>query len=203
MQVSDQTMKTVRLGAWGILALVILAFTWVQFLSPRVEQSIAETMGRGDYQLTGTDGSVFTQDTLIGEPTAVFFGFTHCPEVCPTTLGDIATWQYEITGSDTETAFRAYFVTVDPERDTLDVLDDYVSWAPGVTGLTGSREDIDKAIKSFAIYARRVPGDEENYNIDHSAYVLLFDADGRLFEPISYGEGVDRAVAKIKRMLAG
>lgn len=202
MQISDQTMKAVRLGAWGILGLVLLAVAWIQFLSSRLEETLSDTLGRGDYRLTATDGTVFTQETLIGEPTAVFFGFTHCPEVCPTTLGDIATWQYELTGSDTETAIRAYFVTIDPERDTVDVLDDYVSWAPGVTGLTGSRADIDKAIKSFAIYARRVPGDEENYNMDHSALVLLFDEDGRMFEPIGYGEGVDRAVDKIKRLLA-
>lgn len=186
---------------WGLVALALLAVAWIQLISPRLEQSITDTLGQGDYELVGTDGSIFTEDTLKGTPSAVFFGFTHCPAVCPTTLGDIATWQYEITGSDTETAFRAFFVTIDPERDTVDVLDDYVSWAPGVTGITGSREEIDKAIKAFAIYARRVPGNDENYNMDHTASVLLFDEDGNLFEPIGYGEGVDRAVAKIKRML--
>jgi len=201
MQISNQNLKTIRWATWAIVALAMIGVAWVQFLSPRLEQTITDTLGRGDYALTGTDGSTFTQDTLRGEPTAIFFGFTHCPEVCPTTLGDIATWQYELTGSDTETAFRAFFVTIDPERDTVDVLDDYVSWAPGVVGLTGSRAEIDKAIKAFAIYARRVPGNEENYNMDHTASVLLFDEDGSLFEPIGYGEGVDRAVAKIKRML--
>ncbi|SEV87508.1 protein SCO1/2 [Cognatiyoonia koreensis] len=201
MDFSDETMKKIRLGAWALVALALLGMAWVQFLSPRLEQSITDTLGRGDYELVATDGTVFTEESLKGGPTAIFFGFTHCPEVCPTTLGDIATWQYELTGSDTETAFRAYFITVDPERDTVEVLDDYVSWAPGVVGLTGSREEIDKAIKAFAIYARRVPGNEENYNMDHTASVLLFDADGKLFEPIGYGEGVDRAVAKIQRLL--
>lgn len=202
MDASNQTMKTVRWAMWGLVAVALAIIGWFQFLSPRLEQGIADTLGRGEYELVGTDGSRFTQDTLQGAPTAVFFGFTHCPEVCPTTLGDIATWQYELTGSDTEQAIRAYFITIDPERDTVDVLKDYVSWAPGVTGITGSREEIDKAIKAFAVYARRVPGNEENYNMDHSASVLLFDENGSLFEPIGYGEGVDRAVAKIKRLLA-
>jgi protein SCO1/2 len=196
-------MKTFRIALWGLVAVALIAVGWFQFLGPKAQESIADTLGQGDYTLVGTDGSTFTQETLKGAPTAIFFGFTHCPEVCPTTLGDIATWQYEITGNDTDQAFRAYFVTIDPERDTVDVLDDYVSWAPGVVGLTGSREEIDKAIKAFAIFARRVPGNDENYNMDHTASVLLFDEDGKLFEPIGYGEGVDRAVAKIKRMLAG
>lgn len=186
---------------WGLVALALAAVAWFQLISPRLDQSIASTLSRGDYVLTGTDGSTFTQDTLQGAPSAVFFGFTHCPEVCPTTLGDIATWQYELTGSDTDVAIRAFFVTVDPERDTIDVLDDYVSWAPGVVGISGSREEIDKALKAFAIYARRVPGNDENYNMDHTASVLLFDENGDLFEPIGYGEGVERAVAKIQRLL--
>ena len=201
METSKDTLKTIRLAMWGLVALALLAVLWFKVLSPSVEESITDTLGRGDYELVGTDGSTFTAETLQGAPSAVFFGFTHCPEVCPTTLGDIATWQYELTGNDTDQAIRAFFITIDPERDTIDILDDYVSWAPGVVGVTGSREEIDKALKAFAIYARRVPGNEENYNMDHTASVLLFDENGKLFEPIGYGEGVERAVAKINRML--
>lgn len=201
MEISQSTLKMIRIAMWGLVALALFAVAWVRVISPYFEESIADTLGKGDYALVGTDGAPFTEETLQGTPSAVFFGFTHCPEVCPTTLGDIATWQYELTGSDTEQAIRAFFITIDPERDTVDVLDDYVSWAPGVVGVTGSREEIDKAIKSFAIYARRVPGNEENYNMDHTASVLLFDEDGKLFEPIGYGEGVERSVAKIKRLL--
>ena len=201
MEISSDSLKNLRRAMWGLVALALLAVGWVQFGADKVKGSIATTLGQGAYTLQGTDGSVFTADTLQGAPTAIFFGFTHCPEVCPTTLGDIATWQYELTGNDTDSAIRAYFITVDPERDTIDVLDDYVSWAPGVVGLSGSREEIDKAISAFKVYARRVPGNDENYNIDHSAMVLLFDEDGVLFEPIGYGEGTDRAVAKIKRLI--
>jgi protein SCO1/2 len=130
----------------------------------------------------------------------VFFGFTRCPDVCPTTLGDIATWQ-EALGEDGP--IRVFFITVDPERDTPEVLADYVSRAPGVTGVTGSPAEIAKAIKAFRIYASKVPLDKGNYTMDHSAMVLLFDENGRLFEPIGYQEDFDRAVDKIRRLMAG
>jgi len=93
-----------------------------------------------------------------------------------------------------------YYVTVDPERDTAEILGDYVSWAPGVVGVTGSVEEIQKAKAAFGVFSRKVPGGGENYNVDHTATVLLFDKNGNLFEPIGYGEGVERAVAKIQRM---
>lgn len=192
------TTRTKRLAIAGLIAVLgALAAAWF-VLVPRLTEEIADDFGRGDYSLNSTDGSTFTQDTLQGSPSAVFFGFTHCPEVCPTTLGDIATWQEEL-GSDGP--LRTYFVTVDPERDTAEVLGDYVGWVPGVTGVTGSRAEIDKAIKAFKIFARKIPLEGDGYTMDHSAYVLLFDADGKMFEPIGYQEDYTRAIAKIRRLL--
>lgn len=202
MQLSEQTLKTIRLGSWGLVLVAVLVVAWFRFLAPQVEGSIADRIGRGDYVLETTTGEPFTQASLQGQPTGVFFGFTHCPLVCPTTLGDIATWQYELFGDDPDPDMQFYFVTVDPERDTVDILGDYVSWAPGVTGVTGTPEEVQKALKAFAIYAQKVPQDDGGYDMNHFASVLLFDANGNLFEPIGYGEGVDRAVAKIKRLLA-
>lgn len=123
--------RTIRIA---IVALLVTA---------AILTKVADTIGRGDYVLTATDGTTFTEDTLQGSPSAVFFGFTHCPEVCPTTLGDIATWQEQL---GTKEPLRVYFVTVDPERDTMEMLGGYVGWVPGVIGVTGSREEIDKAI---------------------------------------------------------
>lgn len=100
------------------------------------------------------DGFGFTEETLEGTPLAVFFGFTHCPEVCPATLGDVAGWQEDLTDDGEE--LRVSFVTVDPERDTAEVLDDHVSWVPGVVGVTGSRKEVDKAIRSFRVCAQKV-----------------------------------------------
>lgn len=196
-------LNKVALGLWAAVAVVGLsAASWVWVLEPRLNQSVASVLGRGDYELVTTDGSVFTEATLKGSPSAVFFGFTHCPEVCPTTLGDIAVWQ-DILQEEGQDPLRTYFVTVDPKRDTPEMLRDYVSWAPGVTGVSGSQEEIDKAIRAFRIFAREVPLDNGGYTMDHSAMVLLFDENGSLFEPIGYQEGTERAMSKIRRLING
>ncbi len=176
-----------------------LAFIWVQVIAPR-DAAMASTVGIGEYRLTATDGSDFTQATLTGAPSAVFFGFTHCPEVCPTTLGDIATWTEEL-GSEAED-LRIYFVTVDPERDTVDVLGDYVGWVPGVVGVSGTPEEVQKAIQAFKVYAAKVPLKDGGYTMDHSAMVLLFDDEGRFTVPIRYQEDFDSAVGKLRKLLS-
>ncbi|MBR9764110.1 MAG: SCO family protein [Rhodobacteraceae bacterium] len=191
--------KGLTLALWILAALAVLAFAGIKLIQPMLNRTLADDLGRGDYELVTTSGETFTEDSLRGEPTAVFFGFTHCPEVCPTTLGDIATWQEELGEAD---QLRVYFVTVDPERDDVDTLRDYVSWAPGVSGVSGSRAEIDKAIKAFRVYARRVPLEDSDYTMDHSASVLLFDDRGRFFEPIGYQEDYARVIDKIRRMLA-
>ncbi|VCU58646.1 Cytochrome oxidase biogenesis protein Sco1/SenC/PrrC, putative copper metallochaperone [Tritonibacter mobilis] len=202
---SEAGMTTIRrkylvIGVlWGLALLALIPFTWSRWGSATVNDSLANSIGPGDYRLTTTSGAVFTEDTLKDGPTAVFFGFTHCPEVCPTSLGDIAAFQDEL---GPEEQIRVYFVTVDPERDQLDQLRDYVTWAPGVEGVSGSREEIDKAIRAFRIYARKVPLEDGGYTMDHSANILLFDQNGRFFEPIGYREETDRAVEKIRRMSA-
>jgi protein SCO1/2 len=186
----------------GLALLALLAAVWVLALAPRFDRTVADSLGHGDYALVTTDGGSFTQDTLKGEPSAVFFGFAHCPEVCPTTLGDIAGWQ-DMLAQEGQGPLRTFFVTVDPERDTPEMLRDYVSWAPGVTGVSGPPDEIAKALRAFRIYAQKVPLDGGGYTMDHSALVLLFDARGRFFEPIGYQEETARAMDKIHRLLEG
>ncbi len=191
--------QVLTIALWTLALAALAAVAWLRLIAPLMERGMAETIGPGDYRLATTSGEAFTAETLKGSPSAVFFGFTHCPEVCPTTLGDIAAFQ-EALGEDDR--LRVYFVTVDPERDSVEQLRDYVSWAPGVAGVSGPREEIDKAIQAFRIYARRVPLDEGGYTMDHSANILLFDRRGRFFEPIGYQEPLERAVAKIRRLNA-
>jgi protein SCO1 len=193
--------KWIAAALWGLVALALCAVLWFGFAAPRLRTTVADTLGQGDYRLVATDGSEFTEDTLKGNPSAVFFGFTHCPEVCPTTLGDIAAWQDALGGDGAR--LRAFFVTVDPERDTQELLDGYVSWVPGVTGVTGTAEEVEKAVKAFRIYARKVPLDGGDYTMDHSALVLLFDEDGRFVEPIGYREDPDMALGKLRNLVSG
>ncbi|PYE84873.1 SCO family protein [Pseudoroseicyclus aestuarii] len=196
------TMRLVGIALWTLVALAVAGVLWLQFGSGRgTSAQLGAPLGQGDYSLVTTEGEPFTQATLEGQPTAVFFGFTHCPEVCPTTLGDIAAWQEDV--SDLDQDLRVFFVSIDPDRDTPEVLEDYVSWAPGVTGVTGTQEEVDAAAKAFRIYARKVPLEGGDYTMDHSALVLLFDEEGRFVEPIQYQEDYAVAEGKIRTLLEG
>ena len=193
----NTTLRWIAATATVLIGALLIATLWIAVLRPESAPQLGPPMGQGDYALTMTDGGTFTPETLEGAPSLVFFGFTHCPEVCPTTLGDIGAMQaaLEEEGAD---PIRTFFVTVDPERDSADLLGEYVGWVEDVTGVTGSREEIDKAISSFRIYAAKVPLEDGDYTMDHSASILLFDADGRFVTPISYQEATDSAVAKIR-----
>ena len=189
--------RHLRLGLLaGVLAATCLS------ASPMAQaEPVTDRLGHGDYVLAATDGGTFTEDALKGVPSAVFFGFTHCPDICPTTLGDIAVGR-DVLGPEAE-ELRFWFVTADPERDTIDLLRNYVSWTPGVTGATGSPEEVAKAIAAFRVYVNKVPFDDGDYTIDHSALVLLFGRDGRFADVIRYQEPPEDAVAKLRLLLTG
>jgi protein SCO1/2 len=187
--------KKLRLLLWGLVGINLAALAWVGIVSPRINQNVLDTLGQGDYALQTTSGAVFTDDVLAEGPTMVFFGFTHCPDVCPTTLGDILTWQDTVPEA---ADMNVFFVTVDPDRDTTDILADYVGWVDGVQGVTGTQEEVDKAIQAFRIYASRVPLEDGDYTMDHSASVLLFDKKGRYTDRIRYQEDIDSAAEKLR-----
>ncbi|WP_151719042.1 SCO family protein [Gemmobacter serpentinus] len=191
--------RLIRLALWALVGAALLATLWFQVLSPRLNQEITAEIGIGDYKLETTDGSSFTAASLKGEPSAVFFGFTHCPDVCPTTLGDISIWQEDLAKDNA--TLRVFFISVDPERDTAQTLGDYVSWAPGVVGVTGTRAEVDKALKAFKIYARKVPGENGDYSMDHTAYVMLFDANGRFDQVITYQELPEKVLPKLRKLM--
>src|SRR5690606_7695814 len=127
-----------------------------------------------------------------GAPSAVFFGFTHCPEVCPTTLYELSVWLEEL--GDEAAAVQAYFVTVDPERDTPEVMKDYVSsFSDRITGITGEPEAVAQMLKDFGIYSRRIETSDGDYTMDHTASVILLDRHGAFFGTIAYGEAAENA----------
>ncbi|MCJ8139847.1 SCO family protein [Falsirhodobacter halotolerans] len=183
----------------GVLAaLAVCAALWFM-LAPRILDRADGGIGRGDYVLETTAGEKFTQSWLAGKPTAVFFGFTHCPDVCPTTLGDIMGWQEAL--GDRADGLRIAFVTVDPQRDTVAMLNDYVSWLPNAVGVTGSEEEVKKAEKAFGAYSRAVPISGGDYTMEHTSKVILFDRNGTFNSLISYQEATDSVLAKIEPLL--
>lgn len=153
----------------------------------------------GPFELVDQHGDKITEQALRGHPSAIFFGFTHCPEVCPTTLWELGNWLEDLGEEGSE--IRVFFISVDPERDTPDVLESYISnFSDRITGITGDPEDVAKMIKDFGIYAKKVKTDDGDYTMDHTASVILLDEAGSFFGTIAYGESAETAVAKLKRL---
>ncbi|MDF2115863.1 SCO family protein [Roseiarcaceae bacterium H3SJ34-1] len=137
----------------------------------------------GPFALIDQDGKALTDRDLLGKPFLVFFGYTHCPDVCPTTMFEL-TEAFKALGPDKK--ITGLFVTVDPERDTAPVLKDYVSnFDPRIQAATGPRESIDRVMKTYRVYARRVPGEGEDYTMDHSAIVYIMDKQGRFVSALN------------------
>ena len=131
-----------------------------------------------EFDLTDHEGRPVGPDTLVGSPSMVFFGFTYCPDVCPTTLADISGW-LDALGRDAE-QLNVVFITVDPERDNVDAMAEYVGYFhPAIRGWTGPEEQIALAVEGFRATYEKVPTDSGDYTMNHTASVFLFDAEGR------------------------
>ncbi|HEY0858000.1 MAG TPA: SCO family protein [Albitalea sp.] len=154
------------------------------------------------YALPDQDGKLRTPEDFKGKVTAVFFGYAQCPDVCPTTLAELAEVK-KLLGPDGERV-QAVFITVDPERDTPEVLKAYVqSFDPTFVALRGSLEQTMATAKDFKVFFAKAPGKTpESYTVDHSAGTYLFDTQGRvrLFE--RYGVGAQVLAADVKSLLA-
>jgi len=154
----------------------------------------------GPFELTDQDGRTVTEQDLKGRPSLVFFGFTHCPDVCPTTLFDISQVMQAL-GPDADRT-RAVFITVDPERDTQSVLKDYLSsFDPHVSGLTGDLAQITKVAKEYRVYFKKVPLDGGSYTMDHTAITYLMDKEGRFVSPFNLKRAPEAAAADLRRQL--
>jgi protein SCO1 len=154
----------------------------------------------GPFRLTDQNGRTVTEQDLNGHPSLVFFGFTHCPDVCPTTLFDISEVMRAL-GGEADRA-HAVFITVDPERDTQSVLKDYLSsFDPHLSGLTGDPAAIATVAKEYRVYYKKVPLDDGSYSMDHTAIVYLMDKDGRFVSPFSLKRRPEAAAADLRRYL--
>ena len=154
----------------------------------------------GPFQLIDQDGRTVTEQALLGRPSLVFFGYTHCPDVCPATMYDISQIMRAL-GPDADRA-RAVFITVDPERDTQPVLKDYMSsFDPHITGLTGDLDAITAVAKEYRVYFRKVATEGDDYGMDHTAITYLMDKEGRFVAPFSLKRTTEEAAADLRRHL--
>ena len=154
----------------------------------------------GPFQLTDQSGAVVTEKSLQGRPTLIFFGFTHCPDVCPTSLFEISE-VLRAMGKDADSV-NAYFISVDPERDNPATMKDYLSsFDPHLKGLTGDPEVLAKVLTEYRVYAKKVPLKDGDYTMDHTALVYLMDRNGRFVAPFNLKRTPEEAAADLKKYL--
>jgi protein SCO1 len=154
----------------------------------------------GPFQLTDQAGQTVTDKDLKGRPTLIFFGFTHCPDVCPTSLFEISE-VLKAMGRDADRV-NAYFVSVDPERDTAAAMKDYLSsFDPHLKGLTGNPEAVAKVLSAYRAYSKKVPLKDGDYTMDHTALIYLMDRDGRFVAPFNLKRTPEEAATDLKRYL--
>jgi protein SCO1/2 len=156
----------------------------------------------GPFKLASANGGVVDTVALKGHPYGVFFGFAHCPEVCPTTLYDMAATLTQLGGEAKD--FRLYFITVDPERDTAAILKDYVgNFDPRIEALVPTAEELKQVAQAFRAYYDKQPTSDGSYTMNHTAMVYLMDRDGKFTGIIGYGEKPDMRLDKLRKLVSG
>jgi protein SCO1 len=169
---------------------VALLFLWnvddngpePQGAGPRFATVLPEPLPLPDFALRDQEGEPFTLDSLRGRTSLLFFGFTHCPDICPATLQQLSLARKQIAETTPGTALPAIvLISVDPERDTPEKLDKYVSaFGEDIAGLTGTRESLLPLTSAMGIYFERQPLEGGDYTVSHSTAVLVVDADANL-----------------------
>lgn len=197
-------LSRIRLALWGLVAIAVFAAGALLLgnLQEAARQGAslpgAARLG-GDFELVDHDGNAFSSQALKGKPHAIFFGFTHCPDICPTTLFEMTKHLDEL-GPKADT-LKVLFVTVDPDRDTPEHLKTYLSaFDDRIVGLTGNEKQVASAIKAYRVFAEKVPTSDGDYTMNHTATVYLFDGKGTLASTLSWEEDENTRLAKLARL---
>jgi protein SCO1/2 len=192
------TRPLVVIGAFaGSLVVGLVLMLWVM---GGLRHVTAPAAIGGPFQLTDQAGQTVTEKSMQGHPSLVFFGFTHCPDVCPTTLFEMSE-VLKAMGKDADRV-SAYYISVDPERDTQAAMKEYLSsFDPRLKGLTGSPAEIAKVLSEYRVYAKKVPLKDGDYTMDHTALIYLMDRDGKFVSPFSLNRKPEEAAVDLKRYL--
>jgi protein SCO1 len=198
-------LKRVRIVIWATVVVLagVVALTVAGVRVPGLGQRplpLAASVG-GPFELASTQGGLVSDRDLKGKPYAIFFGYTFCPDVCPTTLLDLTNAIKEL-GPDAD-RMRYVFVSVDPARDTIEQLKLYLSsFDPRIIGATGSDVQVAEIARAFRVYFEKVPG-KEGYTINHTASTFLMDGGGHFHGTLSFEDKPEVIVGKLKRLIAG
>jgi protein SCO1/2 len=194
---SSRTSRLVLIGSAFVAGVVLFVtvFFLITGLGPGVQS--ASAIG-GPFNLVDQSGKPISDQDFKGKPFLVFFGYTHCPDVCPTTLFEVSEVLRALGPDANRTA--ALFVTVDPERDTAASMNDYLSsFDPHLRGATGNAEQIAAIERAYRVYAKKVPSGNDDYSMDHTALVYLMDKQGRFVAPFSLKRTPAEAAADLRR----
>ncbi|MGI9424523.1 MAG: SCO family protein [Hyphomicrobiaceae bacterium] len=168
--------------------------------SAAVQSAISQPPAPGTWRLTDQTGKTVSHEMLMGGPAIMAFGFTFCPDICPTTLLEMSNWIDTLGKRADKTSWS--FVSVDPERDTPKVLKSYLEhFSDKIRGLTGAPQQLASLVSKYDITVRRVEDKDNGYSMDHSSSVLLLDANGKVFDSIPFGTTAAQAVEKIAKLL--
>lgn len=188
------------------VALAIITVVVVSGRAPTSDGAEVTSTGQplvgGDFKLVNQDGQPVDQTMLNGKWSLVFFGFTYCPEFCPTTLAELGAVQQRL--GDKADNLQIVFISVDPERDTPQALKDYLSsdgFPKGTIGLTGTPEQVATAAKAYRAFYQKV-GEGEGYTMNHSLTVYLMGPDGKFRTAVAYGMGPDKTTRIIEQAMA-
>lgn len=187
--------------AAGIAAVAtVLCVVWAADRLAHPASSARAAVG-GPFTLVDTQGHTVTDRDLQGKPSVIYFGFTYCPEICPTTLTAMTQW-IKALGPDADKLNFA-FVTIDPERDTPAQMKLYLSaFDPHIRGLTGTTAQVARIAKAYGVYYQKVPIVGGGYTMDHSTAVYLMDSRGRFDSVITYQEPSQQAVGQLRALAA-
>ncbi len=168
--------------------------------TPQGERTEGKAQIGGPFTLTGTDGKKVTDRDFRGKLMLVFFGYTHCPDVCPTELQNMVELLNKL-GSDASQVVPI-FISVDPARDTPDVLSTYIqNFNSRIVALTGSPEEVASAAKAYRVYFKKTAGGPADYTVDHSAFVYFMDREGNFLSHFMFNASADTVVSAIKKHL--
>ena len=191
--------KKTLIGA-GFLAILIAGFSLSEYLARSQMDAAGFEIG-APFDLQDQHHQPADEQIFTARPTALFFGFTHCPDICPTTLTDLIQWREE-AGLSAEDV-QIIFITIDPERDTAEHLKNYLAFfAPDITGLTGDKEQVLTLVRQWGIYREEIRTGDAGLTYDHTATVFLLNKAGRLTGTIALEEKAENAIAKLQNLAA-
>ena len=194
-------LRAIRIVVWAAVVVLGAAILWFTVFNKGNDKGggiVAASIG-GPFTLVDQTGAPVTEAALKGHPSALFFGYTYCPDVCPTTLADMTLWLEQL-GADAD-KLKVYFITVDPERDTQEQMAAYLgAFDPRIVGLTGDRAAIDRMLEAYRVYSRKV-GEDEYYTMDHTASVYLLDSNAQFVGTVDYQEKLETVMEKLRRLV--